>query len=308
MKIVDLFCGCGGLSLGLERAGFEILWACDNWDKAVNVYADNFSHRVEEMDVSNVFKTANKIRPLGVDGIVGGPPCQDFSTAGKRSEGDRANLTRSFADVIAAIRPTFFIMENVARAKSSRAYAEASDFLRSQDYGLTEVTLNASLCGVPQRRKRFFCIGIRDLPDQFLEDVIQRNLAAKEMTVRDYMSDEIDFEFYYRHPRNYNRRAVYTIDEPAATVRGVNRPVPSGYPGHRADAAPIDQSIRALSTSERSRLQTFPRGFTWDAAKTHLELMIGNAVPVELGHYVGRCLMEGLGCAASHDGKIASFG
>lgn len=294
MKVVDLFCGCGGLSLGLERAGFEISWACDNWDKAVEIYRENFDHPVAQMDISNVFAVANKIRPLGIDGIVGGPPCQDFSSAGKRKEGDRANLTKSFADIISAIGPRFFVMENVARARSSSAYRVASEYLRDAGYGLTEVVLDASRCGVPQKRKRFFCIGLLGASDGFLKDIIERNQTQRELTLKEYMGDELDLEFYYRHPRNYSRRAIYSINEPAATVRGVNRPVPDGYPGHHADATSLNRGIRALTTMERSRVQTFPEGFKWDSAKTHLELMIGNAVPVELGRFVGSCLLDGL--------------
>lgn len=294
MKVVDLFCGCGGLSKGLEKADFEIAWACDNWDKAVSVYGANFDHRVSNEDISNVFAVANKIRPLQVDGIVGGPPCQDFSSAGKRKEGDRADLTKNFADIITAVRPRFFIMENVARAKASNAYARASNYLRDSGYGLTERVLDASRCGVPQKRKRFFCIGLYGADDGFFNHFIDARLSDKELTVRQYMGGELGLEFYYRHPRNYSRRAVYSVDEPAATVRGVNRPVPGGYPGHRADATKLFDGLRSLTTKERSRIQTFPPQFKWDAAKTHLELMIGNAVPVNLAQFVGECVKEGI--------------
>lgn len=293
-RVVDLFCGCGGLSRGLELAGFEIAWAADNWAKAIAVYRDNFDHRATVADVSQVFDIANKIRPLKVDGIVGGPPCQDFSSAGKRQEGDRADLTKNFADIIAAVSPQFFIMENVARARSSAAYERASEYLRDAGYGLTEVVLDASRCGVPQKRKRFFCVGILGVDDGFLDNIFQSRQTVKELTVREYLGDELGLDYYYRHPRNYSRRAIYSLDEPAATVRGVNRPVPDGYPGHRADAAKRFPGLRSLSTAERARIQTFPAGFVWDAAKTHLELMIGNAVPVNLARFVGECVKIGL--------------
>ena len=72
------------------------------------------------------------------------------------------------------------------------------------------------------------------------------------MTLRVYFGAALHIEFYYRHPRNYCRRAVYSIDEPAPTMRGVNRPVPKGYPGHPNDACPVDENVRALTTLERS--------------------------------------------------------
>ena len=60
--------------------------------------------------------------------------------------------------------------------------------------------------------------------------------SEKHLTIRDYLGNEFGLEYYYRHPRNYSRRAILSIDEPSPTVRGVNRPVAPGYPGHKADA------------------------------------------------------------------------
>lgn len=79
------------------------------------------------------------------------------------------------------------------------------------------------------------------------------------MTLRDYYGDSLGFEYYYRHPRNYSRRAVFSIDEPAPTMRGVNRPVPKGYHGHPNDACPIYEGMHVLTTEERGWIQTFPR-------------------------------------------------
>ena len=106
------------------------------------------------------------------------------------------------------------------------------------------------------------------------------------MTLRDYFGNTLGFEFYYRHPRNYNRRAVFSIDEPAPTMRGVIRPVPKGYPGHPNDACPVNESLHVLSTQERAWIQTFPKDYIWIGSKTDVEQMIGNAVPVNLASFV----------------------
>lgn len=95
------------------------------------------------------------IRPLNPEVIIGGPPCQDFSSAGEREEGERANLTISYAKIIKSIRPKYFVMENVSRAKSSNAYTEARSIFKSAGYGLTEQILDASRCGVPQKENAF---------------------------------------------------------------------------------------------------------------------------------------------------------
>jgi DNA (cytosine-5)-methyltransferase 1 len=291
MKTVDLFCGCGGLSLGFERAGFEIVAAFDNWDRAISVYRENFSHTISKQDLSNVPSSVARIRQSTPDIIVGGPPCQDFSHAGNRSEGDRANLTIAFAEIVTDVKPQWFVMENVDRAQSSSAFKEAQAIFRTAGYGLTTVVLNASLCGVPQKRKRLVCFGKMGEIDGFLLAVVNSRLARKPMTVRDYLGDKLDTDFYYRHPRNYSRRGIYSVDEPAATVRGVNRPIPSGYKKHPGDPVTPGHA-RPLTTEERAVIQTFPRKYKWLGGKTEKEQMIGNAVPVKLAEFIGRCVLD----------------
>ena len=289
-KVVDLFAGCGGLSLGFQNTGFEIVGAYELWDKAATTYEVNFSHPVYREDLSDVTGAIRRIRSLNPDIIIGGPPCQDFSHAGKRVENKRAALTEAFAKIVTTILPRWFVMENVDRAQKSASYAAARTILKNTGYGLTEVVLNAGLCGVPQRRKRFFCFGALSAEDNFLVDYIDSNTSKEEMTMRDYFGQSLDFEYYYRHPRNYSRRAIYSIDEPSATIRGVNRPVPQGYPGHHLDAKELDGTIRALTTLERALIQTFPPNFKWYGNKTDVELMIGNAVPVKLAEFVANAL------------------
>ncbi|MCL2126129.1 MAG: DNA cytosine methyltransferase [Oscillospiraceae bacterium] len=289
-RVVDLFAGCGGLSQGFEYAGFDIVGAFEYWDTAAKCYAANFSHPVYSDDLSNVEQSVKKIKQLNPEIIIGGPPCQDFSHAGKRIENERAALTECFASIITTLNTQWFLMENVDRAHNSKSYAAARHIFKTAGYGLTEVLLNAALYGVPQRRKRFFCIGSLGAPDGFLLDYIENSRSEKEMTLRDYFGNSLDFEYYYRHPRNYCRRAIYSIDEPSATIRGVNRPVPLGYPGHANDACQLNPSIRSMTTLERSLVQTFPPDYKWLGNKTETEQMIGNAVPVKLAEFVAKAL------------------
>ena len=289
-KVIDLFAGCGGMSLGFQNAGFKIIASYEHWDAASKCYEDNFCHPVFRDDLSDYASAIEKIKLLEPEIIIGGPPCQDFSHAGKRVEGSRANLTESFAKIVSAIKPAWFVMENVDRIQKSVAYGEARKIFKDTGYGLTEVVLNASLCGVPQRRKRFFCIGSLGSQDDFLLDSVNKKLHNKEMTLRDYFGESLDFDYYYRHPRNYSRKAIYTIDEPSPTIRGMNRPVPPGYPGHANDAKELDDSIRPMTTLERALVQTFPPNFKWSGSKTDMEQMIGNAVPIKLAEFVADVL------------------
>lgn len=306
IKAVDLFAGCGGLSLGFENAGCEIVAAFENWGLAADCYEQNFRHPVYRTDLNNVDEAVSIIQALDINMIIGGPPCQDFSHAGKRVEASRASLTESYAQIISKIKPKYFLMENVDRAQKSQAYATAREIYKESGYGITERVLTASYCGVPQRRKRFFCIGILGEEDGVLDAILSKNLSNTEMTLRDYFGDSLDIEFYYRHPRNYSRRGVFSIDEPAPTMRGVNRPVPKGYPGHPKDAGPVTQDLRPLTTLERSLVQTFPSNFKWVGSKTDREQMVGNAVPVNLGTYVAKALIEHIEQSEYHDSEIDS--
>jgi DNA (cytosine-5)-methyltransferase 1 len=296
MKVIDLFSGCGGLSLGFMNAGYEILAAFDNWKPAINVYNLNFNHPIIEKDLSKFSdKDIKEFSNYNPDMIVGGPPCQDFSSAGKRDETlGRADLTIEFANIVTQIKPKWFVMENVDRAIKSQAYKKAYEILE-KNYGLTRMILDASYCGVPQSRKRMFLIGELGGKPHMLEPYLLKNMSAFPMTVRDYFGNELKIDHYYRHPRSYQRRGVFSVDEPSPTIRGVNRPIPPKYNFHAGDTTTLEKtpSLRPLTTHERSQVQTFPKDFNWGGmSKAHTEQMIGNAVPVKLAEYVAMCIKE----------------
>lgn len=288
LKVVDFFAGGGGLSLGFEQAGFDVVCAVENWQPALDVYRINFpDHPAISLNLANEFEALRLLDQFKPDVVVGGPPCQDFSSAGKRDEtGGRASLTINYANVISNYRPRFFVMENVGRAANSKAYKVALDVFKRANYGLTIRLLNAAHCGAPQTRKRLFVIGQLGGRDGFLDDALTQGLSDEPMTLRQYFKNCLPFEHYYRHPRSYARRAVFSIDEPSPTIRGVNRPIPKGYPGHIGDPVPIDQEMRSLTTQERALIQTFPKNFKLPGCKSDVEQVIGNAVPVKLAEYV----------------------
>ena len=294
IKVIDLFCGGGGFSRGLLDAGFDVVAAFDNWDVAVNFYRKNIhGHLVENMDLLDPQKVSSRLRQFDCDMIVGGPPCQDFSSAGKRDEnGERANLTISFSNIVLTLRPQYFIMENVERAQATKTFARAMDIFKTAGYGLTVRVLDASLCGVPQKRKRIVVFGIMGKKDDVLATIIQRKQALTPTTIRDYYGDKFGINHYYRHPRSYMRRAVFRIDEPSPTVRGVNSPIPKEYPGDPGDTVHVSDAIRPLTTKERSLIQTFPESWDISGNKADIEQIIGNAVPVKLGEFIGECLRE----------------
>lgn len=287
-----MFCGCGGMSLGFQNAGAEVLAAFDNWEPAINIYRDNFNHPVHNVDL-NAADAVEQIRALNPEMIIGGPPCQDFSIAGNRNMGERANLTVRFANIVNDVRPTWFVMENVYNIERMPILPKARRIFKKAGYGITIRILNASHCGVPQARRRFFMIGLLGAKDDFLGRALDLAQTKLPMTVRDYLGEALQTEFYYMHPRSYARRGVFSVDEPSATIRGVNRPIPQGYKKHHGDKAdPMDGGVRELTTKERSYLQTFPENFILEGKKTDVEQAIGNAVPVKLAEFVATRILE----------------
>lgn len=118
--------------------------------------------------------------------------------------------------------------------------------------------------GVPQMRRRYFVIGKFNAEDNFILDKIKSNLSKERMTLRNYLKNtslELDTDYYYMHPRSYARRAIFSVDEPSATIRGVNRPIPIGYKFHNADKIKDLEKVRQLTYKERSYIQTFPYDF-----------------------------------------------
>lgn len=295
IKIIDLFSGCGGMTLGFQNAGFSVIAAYDNWLPAVNVYKSNFNHPIFQRDLADP-SIINELKSLNPDMIIGGPPCQDFSIAGDRNfNGHRANLTLAFSNIITTILPQWFVMENVYNIEKSPILPEALKTLKDAGYGITKGVFDASFMGVPQARKRFFLIGRLGATDGFLTDILKNSLSTRRTTVKDYLGDSLKTDYYYMHPRSYKRRAVFSINEPSSTIRGVNRPLPSNYVPHDADKIKDLSKVRALTSAERSYIQTFPKDFVFSGSKSSIEQMIGNAVPVKMAEFIAKHIYNYMG-------------
>jgi DNA (cytosine-5)-methyltransferase 1 len=156
-KVLDLFCGAGGLSLGFKNAGFEIVCAMDHDESALKTYSHNIGHHVHHCDLGDDVALPNSAV------IVGGPPCQGFSSAGVRRNGDtRNNLVATFARAIAVMRPTAFLFENVEGFLTAEDGARVIDLLKpllEAGYRIHLRKINAANYGVPQHRKRVIALG-----------------------------------------------------------------------------------------------------------------------------------------------------
>jgi DNA (cytosine-5)-methyltransferase 1 len=287
VKVLDLFAGAGGMALGLQNAGHEIVHSVDNWKFAYEVLSTNFNHKVSNLDLSDE-SNWDEVIAGDFEVIAGGPPCQDFSIAGSRNtKGARANLTLSFAEIVSRAKPRFFVMENVYSIVGTEVLDEAKATLEHAGYSLTANVIDASFIGVPQARKRYILLGSLESSIPELSSYYEEVRSKDRMTVADYFGDELNTDFYYAHPRSYKRRAVFSVNEPSSTIRGVNRPMPQNYEFHPADKCRVRSKIRPLTSSERAQIQTFPKNFTFVESKSQTEQLIGNAVPVNLGRFVG---------------------
>jgi DNA (cytosine-5)-methyltransferase 1 len=161
--VLDLFSGCGGMSLGFEQAGFEIKLGIDNWSDALLTFKNNHKNsNVIENDLSLLDPSTIGID--SVDIIIGGPPCQGFSIAGKRIIEDKRNdLYKSFVKFVKFFKPKAFVMENVPNILSMENGVIKDRIVNDfSNLGYTVVykVLMASDFGVPQNRKRAFFVGI----------------------------------------------------------------------------------------------------------------------------------------------------
>lgn len=178
-KIVDLFCGCGGLSRGFEMAGFEVAAAIDMWSDAIETYNHNAKgHQAFCEDIHNWNDTLlDKLNADGsIVGVIGGPPCQGYSTVGTRDINDpRNHLYREYCRVVEHLNPDFFVIENVKGLTTLAKGAFRDDIIRRFEklgYHVKYRILNAADYGVPQNRHRVFFVGMKS--DKFDFDEMQK--------------------------------------------------------------------------------------------------------------------------------------
>jgi DNA (cytosine-5)-methyltransferase 1 len=155
--VVDLFSGCGGLSTGFERAGFEIVGSYENWKPAIETYKKNFNHTPRLVELNN-----NCDLPHSTV-IIGAPPCQGFSSAGQRHASDERNtLVSTFSGLVARHKPLAFVFENVEgflTQSNGRFVFDLLEPLIEAGYRIHLRKVNAAHYGIPQHRKRVLAIG-----------------------------------------------------------------------------------------------------------------------------------------------------
>lgn len=321
MKVVSFFAGAGGLDLGFENAGFDVIWA-NEYDKTIwDTYREN--HKQTILDTRSIRDIPSDEVP-DCDGIIGGPPCQSWSEAGalRGIRDARGQLFFEFMRILADKRPKFFLAENVSGMmlpSNVRALNNIIELFEECGYNLSFTSVNASDYGVPQDRKRVFFVGFRrDLDMRF--DFPKPTTLEEKITLRQAIGDlaksaipatennrsnkdkcrvpNHEYMIGGFSPIYMSRNRVRAWDEVSFTIQagGRHAPMHPQAPKMRFIEQNVRQFVegkerlyRRLSVRECARIQTFPDDFKFiyeniaDGYK-----MIGNAVPVLLGKQIAR--------------------
>lgn len=169
-NVIDLYAGAGGLSLGASRAGFKVVAAIEIDKHAIETHRRNFpqtahiARDIRSVSIEDIEKTTG-INRTDIDGVIGGPPCQGFSSIGHGNVEDERNLLfKRFFEIVRDIHPVFFVAENVPgimREKYDRIREEAFKLVNKEYEILEPILVNASEYGAATSRTRFFFIGLR---------------------------------------------------------------------------------------------------------------------------------------------------
>lgn len=290
--VIDLFCGCGGLSYGFEKAGFKVLLGIDFWEDALKTYQLN--HKSARVILANLKsldprKIQSEHKLPSVNLIVGGPPCQGFSIAGKRIIDDERNrLYKSFVHFVEYFSPHGFVMENVPNILSIGngiiRDTILSDF-RKLGYTVVWKILNASDYGVPQNRRRAFFVGLKDAEFIFPEKKVIAPITTKE-AISDLPDDSLpDGSSYPFEPTSiyqammrkksggvYNHLATVHTEQ----TKTIISMVPDG--GNYKDLPLELQSTRKVNIAW-TRLSSNRPSFTIDTGHNHHFHYLYNRVP-----------------------------
>lgn len=308
LKTVALFAGCGGLDLGFENAGFNIIWANDNNKKVQETY--RYNHKETELVIKSLVDIKSEEIPE-CDVIIGGPPCQSWSLAGamKGKEDSRGQLFYEYVRVIKDKRPMAFVAENVKGIVSKAhidSFNEIVDMFKEAGYTVTYKLVNAKNYGVPQDRERVFIVGIRNDLGVTYEFPNITNSEGNYITLEDAIGDLRENPGEWMEgsfsPIFMSRNRRRSWNEVAFTVQASGRQTqihPDSPEMEKVDKdkwqfkQDTNSKVRRMSVRECARIQTFPDSFEFLGNPINENYkMIGNAVPVKLAESVASNLKK----------------
>lgn len=305
--VLDLFAGAGGISLGFEKADFNVLCAVEIVDVAAETHRRNFPNSEVYCGDIGEFKPNEFVSSAEVDIVIGGPPCQGFSVAGKRDPNDPRNrLFEQFVRVVGETQPDYFVMENVpgiltmSQGKVKDAILEAFAEVGYPDVSVA--VLEAANYGVPQIRSRAIFIGNRHgLPNPFPAPILsQDKYVAIESAIGDLPAwervPELNHE-WTNHSKKFTERISKVkpggslYETFADAYKRQYRGVPSMTVKENHGGTHIHPDFdRCISAREMARLQSFPDSFFFTGGMKKAMWQIGNAVPPKLAESIALAL------------------
>lgn len=306
LKVLDLFCGAGGLSLGFDWGGFDVIAGVDYDEKAIETYRKNHNCPGYQTDISSTgpeeFFKETPFSANEVDVVAGGPPCQGFSISGDRNSDDERNtLVLDFLDYVEHIEPDAVVMENVEGIRSMDDGGVVSTIhsrFSNMGYDSKDILLNAKDYGVPQRRKRVVFIALRngeniklfnaDIEKKTVGDVLgdfsqcpNHNTPNHQDKTRERIRDTKQGEPLYD---SYTQRIRLEKNTQAPTLV-CGGPRPQWQYGHPTQD-------RGLTVRERAALQTFPNDYEFCGGVVSGRVQTGNAVPPKMAEVIASDIKE----------------
>lgn len=324
-NVVDLFSGAGGLSYGFEKAGMNVLLGIDHDEDAVNTFAKNHKKAkalCADMTKVSVAEVKKLCSDKKIHVIVGGPPCQGFSMAGKRQPNDpRNSLFREFIRIVNGIRPDVCVMENVRGLLSMKTEKGepvidiiVNEF-KAMNYNVDVNKVNTADYGVSQKRHRIFIVARKNrIQFEFPKPThseygldaegkktkkwvgLKKILLPKKDVEKKYFYSDKLIKGFVRRQKNNKKRGMgfgwkfLDEDEPSYTIS-------ARYYKDGAEALIKygENDIRMLTQEECAQIQSFPKSFRFSGSKINIYKQIGNAVPPLMAKHIGKSVLNCLG-------------
>ena len=324
ITFIDLFCGAGGLSKGLEMAGLHGICGCDFFPEAVATYRRNFRHPCIQGDITKqetknlLYSTiAEKLSKCGrdsVDIVAGGFPCQGFSMAGNRVVDDpRNSLYRELVEIVKTLQPKFVVCENVKGLRSmlgGKVEEKILSDFKSIGYDVNVAVLCAADYYTPQKRERVIFIGNRiGAANYHPAPMLDRSsYITVGQAIGDLMTHPCDPAFNHEPTKHRSDMAerMRVLPEGESLYKGYSDAWKK-CPWNEASCTIKENHggvnvhpklPRVLTAREMARLQSFPDDFIFLGKKNKLLVQIGNAVPPLLGKAIGLAVRNSMATAS----------
>jgi DNA (cytosine-5)-methyltransferase 1 len=325
INVIDIFCGASGLSTGFSKKGFEVLLGVDFFESALKTFKRNHpDSKILNEDIRKISgdQIKNLIENKKIHVVVGGPPCQGFSMAGKRQPNDpRNSLFKEYVRLVKELNPEVFVMENVRGLLSMKNEKGEkvidiilNEFQKIGRYKIKLYKVNTADYGVPEKRNRIFIIGCKknyyfEFPNRIHNKDgseglkkwvdVKNILEEKEKINKKYFYSQRLIDGFLRREKNNKKNKMgfgwqfLNENEPSYTISA--RYYKDGAEALvRYDTSFKEGSIRRLTPKECALIQSFPKSFKFVGSENEIYQQIGNAVPPKMAEAIAKSIKSAL--------------